>query len=113
MARYEAEQARQAAIAAAAVQNQPSPSDSPPWSSGVEANASPLPAPAPPAPTAFNPPISAPAPAPSANNFDQRVEQLYRSYVDQGQGSWDAWNQACMASGGYVVDQGPDAGCQR
>lgn len=95
VARFEAEQARQRAIAAA-----PRYTFQPP-SPGQPATAQ---APV----TAYLPPEAA---APSLSSFDRRVESLYNSYVAQGQNSWDAWIQACQASGGYVVDQGPQAGC--
>jgi len=96
VARYEAEQARQRAIAAAPRYNYqaPSPSSQPAAASAPSAAYAPQPA------------------APSISSFDRRVEGLYRSYVAQGQSSWDAWIQACQASGGYIVDQGPQSGCQ-
>lgn len=95
VAAYEAEQARQRAIAAAPRYDYqtaaPAPINSP--------NGAPQAAYAPPS-SGYNP-----------SAFDQRVESLYNSYVAQGQNTWDAWVQACQASGGYVVDQGPHAGC--
>lgn len=92
VARYEAEQARQKAIAAAPRYNYQPPS------SGAVAGG--------------QPPVTAYAPpAPRVSSFDRQVESLYNSYVAQGQNSWDAWIQACQASGGYVVDQGPQSGC--
>jgi len=94
VARYEAEQARQRAIAAAPRYNYQAPSLSQPSA-------------------AASAPAYAPAPAaPSISSFDRQVESLYNSYVAQGQNTWDALIQACQASGGYIVDQGPQAGCQ-
>ncbi len=102
VARYEAEQARQRAIAAAPRYNYEAPrAAATPSYAGGGASQAPV--------TAYVPP--APSPAPSVSSFDSRVENLYNSYVAQGQNSWDAWVQACQASGGYVVDQGPQAGC--
>ena len=102
VARYEAEQARQRAIAAAPRYDyQP-----PPPSQAAPSYQAPV--------TAYVPPAPAPAPAPAAptiSGFDRQVESLYNSYVAQGQNSWDAWIQACQASGGYIVDQGPQSGC--
>ncbi len=97
VARYEAEQARQKAIAAAPRYNYQPPRQGRPAS-----------APAQPPVTAYVPPAA----VPSLSSFDLQVESLYRSYVAQGQNSWDAWIQACQASGGYVIDQGPQSGCQ-
>ncbi len=105
--RYEAEQARLRAIAAAPRYNYQPPSQSQP---AAPAPAAPAQSPV----TAYVPPAAAPvAPAaPRVSSFDREVENLYNSYVSQGQNSWDAWIQACQASGGYVVDQGPQSGCQ-
>ena len=99
VARYEAEQARLQAIAAAPRYNY-----QPPSSSGRQ-----------PAPAAPQTPVTAyvpPAAAPRISSFDSQVESLYNSYVAKGQNSWDAWIQACQASGGYIVDQGPQSGCE-
>ena len=96
VARYEAEQARLKAIAAAPRYNYQAPTTAAPS------------APAQPPVTAYVPPRA----QPSISSFDRQVESLYNSYVAQGQNSWDAWIQACQASGGYIVDQGPQSGCQ-
>ncbi len=71
-------------------------------------------APAPVQASSYVPPsvtTSPAAAAPSAPGFDQSVEGLYQSYKDQGQGTWDAWGQACADSGGRLVDQGPESAC--
>lgn len=96
VARYEAEQARLRAIAAAPRYDYQPPT----------AGESPVQVQAP--VTAYVPPVV----EPGLSSFDRQVERLYNSYVAQGQNSWDAWIQACQASGGYVVDQGPQAGCE-
>jgi hypothetical protein len=53
------------------------------------------------------------APAPTGSGFNSRVQSIYEDYTNQGQGSWDAWMQACENAGGRVVDSGPEATCKQ
>ncbi len=104
---YELEQARSRSAALAAA---PRATYTPP------AIVSPTPAvsaPAAPAAPRYSAPPAPPpvAVAPPAIGFDQSVESLFQSYRSQGQGTWDAWTQACRDSGGQIVDQGPEAAC--
>lgn len=105
VARYEAEVRRQQEAAAAATAAAATRYDYD-YEAAAPARRSTTTAPQ----AAYIPPPPAPA-APSINAFDQQVESLYNSYVAQGQNNWDAWVQACQASGGYIVDQGPQATC--
>ncbi|NJR68238.1 MAG: hypothetical protein HC771_05860 [Synechococcales cyanobacterium CRU_2_2] len=93
----------------------PAEYSSPPEESWQPAPGAP-PAPAPPQSPSYAAEYSAPPPVaaaqpPSTASFDQAVEGLYQSYKNQGQGTWDAWGQACADSGGQVIDQGPESAC--
>ncbi len=117
---YEAEVAadRQRAIAAASSGSYAAPyageaasSLAPQAPAYGEEAATPPPSYSAPAPLA-SVPSAAPAPAAAASgNFNQQVESLYQDYRNQGQGTWDAWTQACQDLGGAIVDQGPEASC--
>lgn len=107
---YEREQARVRSALAAA----PRATYTPPAVVSPAPAAAVAPAPAAPAAPRYSPPPAPPPPvavAPPSLGFDQSVESLYQSYRSQGQGTWDAWTQACRDSGGQIVDQGPEAAC--
>lgn len=55
---------------------------------------------------------SAPALSAGGSEFQSRVEATSQDYIEQGQGSWDAWVQACESHGGRIIDRGPEAICQ-
>ena len=121
---YEREQAalaaaRQAEAEAAANRREETAPAAPPLPADPSYDA---PAPVEPESASYIPPVYAEpsrgggavaAPPAEGSGFNSRVQSIYEDYTNQGQGSWDAWIQACESAGGRVVDSGPEATCKQ
>ncbi|MGA1265146.1 MAG: hypothetical protein ACO331_14770 [Prochlorothrix sp.] len=49
---------------------------------------------------------------PQLSQFEQRLQSVYDTYVDQGMEEGEAWETSCATLGGTVVDRGPESVCQ-